>query len=61
MQNEIAKNATPLGLDKRVYPFAFKICLATIGVAFLSAVTSVAALFYFIKKEVSLWKKKFWS
>ncbi len=27
--------------------FAFKICLATIGVAFLSALTSVGALFYF--------------
>ena len=51
MQDDIAKNATPLGLVKRVYPFAFKICLATIGVAFLSAATSVAALFYFIKKE----------
>jgi len=46
VQDEIAKNATPLELDKRVCPFAFKICLATIGVAFFSAVTSVAALFY---------------
>ena len=33
-----------------VYPFAFKICLATIGVAFLSATTLVAALFYFIER-----------
>jgi len=31
----------------KVYPFLFELCLATIGVAFLSAVTSVAALFYF--------------
>ena len=30
---------------------SFSNCLATIGVAFLSAVTSVAALFYYIKKE----------
>ncbi len=27
-------------------PFAFEICLATIGVAFLSATASVVALFY---------------
>ena len=47
VQDEIAKNAAPLGLDNGVYPYAFEICLATIGVAFLSAVTSVAALFYF--------------
>jgi hypothetical protein len=33
------------------YPFAFEICLATIGVAFLSAVTSVAALFYFTERR----------
>ena len=32
-----------------VYPFAFKICLATMGVAFLSAATSVVALFLFLE------------
>jgi hypothetical protein len=31
-------------------PFLFGLCFATIGVAFLSAVTSVAALFYFIER-----------
>ena len=31
-------------------PFAFKICLATMGVAFLSALTTVGALFYFTEK-----------
>jgi len=40
--------------DGRACPFAFKICLATIGVAFLSAATSVAALFYFME-EIKLW------
>ena len=37
--------------DERAFPFAFKICLATIGVAFLSATASVAALFYFIERR----------
>ena len=38
-------------------PFAFKICLATIGVAFLSAAASVAALFYFYRKKEQTMKK----
>ena len=57
MQDEIAKNATPLELDQRACPFAFEICLATIGVAFLSATTSVAALFYFYRKKELIMKK----
>ena len=31
----------------RLFSFLFELCLATIGVAFFSAVTSVAALFIF--------------
>ena len=50
IQIEFAKNATLLGWWEGSALFAFKICLATIGVAFLSAVTSVAALFYFMKE-----------
>lgn len=34
--------------SSRGYPFVFEICLATTGVAFLSALASVGALFYFI-------------
>jgi hypothetical protein len=50
-QNSFAKNATPPWAIVKGLPSAFEICLATIGVAFLSAVTSVAALFYFRRKK----------
>ena len=57
--DEFAKNANPIetgrqGLRSR----SISTCLATVGVAFLSAETSVAARFYFVKKEVLLWKKR---
>ena len=37
--------------DGRDFPFAFEICLATIGAAFLSATASVVALFYFTERR----------
>ena len=50
VQDKLANNATLLG-QEWLYLFVLRICLATIGVAFLGAVTSVAALFYFMQKE----------
>ena len=35
--------------------FVYGLCLATIGVAFFGAVTSVAALFIYIRKKECKW------
>ena len=55
--DEFAKNANPIETGKQgLLSRSISTCLATIGVAFLSAATSVAALFYFREREVKLWQ-----
>ena len=54
---EFAKNANPRGGYEGFTPRSISTCLATIGGAFLSAATSVAALFYFRRKKEQTMKK----
>ena len=56
IQIRFGKNAILLEWWEGI-PFAFKICLATIGVAFFSASASVGALFYFRERRMSNGKR----